>query len=167
MSELVDVVDLEDNLTGRIVTLDEAHREYLPHRIASVLVFTTDNKLLMQVARKRRDVFDHTVGGHVSSNEDYEAAARREMIEEIGLDVPIRKIATGVVSKEKYPYKKLVHVFGVFTAQAPKDWTFEPTEEVERLEARSVEEIAQDMEEHPDLYLQGFVTTLRAYMEVN
>lgn len=165
MRELVDVVDSEDSLTGRTVTLDEAHKEYLPHRIAAVLVFTPDNKLLMQVARERRNVFDHTVGGHVSSNEDYEAAARREMIEEIGLDVSVKKIATGVVSKEKYPDKKLIHVFGVFTAQAPKSWTFSPTEEVERLEERYVEEVVQDMNNRPELYLQGFMTTLSAYLK--
>ena len=63
----------------------------LIHRTAHVVVFHPDGKrILLQLRTKTKDIqpgkWDTAVGGHLDHGEDYEAAARREMHEELGLD---------------------------------------------------------------------------------
>lgn len=59
------------------------------HRVAHVLVFSSDGALLLQRRSPEKKVqpgkWDTSVGGHVPKGEGYEDAAYREMAEEIGL----------------------------------------------------------------------------------
>lgn len=164
--EQVDIVDEKDVPTGRVVTLSQAHREILPHRIAAVLVFRPNGNLIVQVHKYHGRRLDHSVGGHVSAGEDYGTAAQREMEEELRLTTPLKTIAEGVVSREDYPKTgdKVVHVFGVFTTQISKDWQLVETEEVDQILEMGVEELIHDMNTNPDRYLQGFFTSLGAYL---
>ncbi len=164
--EKVDVVDKNDKLTGQTITMGEAHTSVIPHRISAVLVFRSSGKLLVQVHAWHNRRLDHSVGGHVSAGEDYDTAAKREMEEELGLVIPLSKVAEGVWSDEYYPKdnKRVVHVFGVFVAEVPNDWRFKETEEVDMIVEMTVEEIVAMMNESPDKFLQGFMTSLGAYL---
>jgi len=81
--ELVDRVDKNDNIIGQ-TTKEEAHQNAYIHRVAAVFCFDPEGKLLVQ-HRKKDGLFDHSVGGHVGLGEAYEAAAEREMKEELGI----------------------------------------------------------------------------------
>lgn len=120
VDEELDVVDEKDNLTGQIISYSLAHKDYIPHRIAAVLVFRANGTLLVQVHKHHNRMLDHSVGGHVMAGETYEVAAKREMEEELGLKAPITKVATGIVSKEYYPKQKasLIHILSIFTAKS-------------------------------------------------
>lgn len=63
----------------------------LIHRSVHVLVIGTDGKLLLQKRSLRKDTqpgkWDTSVGGHVGFGQSYEEAARREALEELGLDL--------------------------------------------------------------------------------
>ncbi len=97
MEELFDIVDE----TGRVIGQAPRSRCHgdpsLIHRTAHVAVFHPDGKrILLQLRTKSKDIqpgkWDTAVGGHLNSGEEFEAAARREMKEELGLDpdLPLR-----------------------------------------------------------------------------
>jgi len=87
-AELFDVVNERDEVVGRR-RRDEVHRLDLRHRAAHVLVFNSRGELFLQKRSAAKDrhprTWDSSASGHVDSGEDYDACARRELREEIGL----------------------------------------------------------------------------------
>lgn len=166
--ELFDVVDENDKPTGQKATKKQVHTGHLIHRVAAVLVFKPDGKLLVQPHKQFNGRFDHSVGGHVGTGEDYLTAARREMLEEVGLITPLEEIAIVRLTNkhfDKYD-KEIRHMYGVFKTEAPENWKFEPNEEVEQLIEMELGEIVELMNREPDKFLNGFLTTLGAYLRV-
>jgi len=104
--ELLEVVDEADQPTGRILDKAIVHAEGLLHRVAHVWI--TDGENLLQ---QRRGVgtkimpglWDASASGHVDPGESYLAAARREMREEIGLDLPEDRFRSFGVFKREEP----------------------------------------------------------------
>ncbi len=88
--ELVDVVD-DDDIVVRTVTRAEMRRDRLQHRAVAVAVFGSDGRLLVHRRSDDKDVWpgqwDIAVGGVVAAGEGYGDAARRELAEELGVDV--------------------------------------------------------------------------------
>lgn len=89
MPESFDIVDSSDRPIGR-ATRNEVHgNPSLIHRVAHVLVLNSSGELFLQKRAPDKDVqpgkWDTSVGGHVDAGEDYLAAARREMAEELGI----------------------------------------------------------------------------------
>ncbi|HVS79184.1 MAG TPA: NUDIX hydrolase [Candidatus Saccharimonadales bacterium] len=165
--EELDIVSLEDEPTGKVVKYSVAHKNGVPHRIAAVLIFRPNGKLLVQRHKDFNRKLDHSVGGHVRAGEDYETAAKREMEEELGLKIPLAKVAQGIASVEHYsnPSREMVHLFGVFTARVPADWQFAATEEVDQIAEMTIPDIVEGMNKEPDRYLQGFMVSLGAYLK--
>lgn len=89
--ELFDVVNERDEVIGR-APRQEVHRLGLKHRAVHVLVFNGSGKVFLQKRSMKKDTFpgawDSSASGHLESGEDYDACARRELIEEIGLKQP-------------------------------------------------------------------------------
>jgi isopentenyldiphosphate isomerase len=87
--ELVDVVDEQDRVVAT-VTRARIRAEGLLHRVASVLVFRPDGRLLVHRRTDTKDVFpgafDCFVGGVVGAGERYEEARDRELAEEMGIE---------------------------------------------------------------------------------
>jgi isopentenyldiphosphate isomerase len=87
--ELVDVVDEQDRVVAT-VTRARIRAEGLLHRVASVLVFRPDGRLLVHRRTETKDVypgaFDCFVGGVVGAGERYEQARDRELAEEMGIE---------------------------------------------------------------------------------
>lgn len=148
------------------MSISEAHKGALPHRVSAVFVFRPNGNLLLQVHKYYDGLLDHSVGGHVSAGENYEIAAKREMSEELRLNVPIMQVATGVLADEYY--KKTArwtkHMFGIFEAKIDDAWEHVPTEEVDRVIEMSLDEVVSEMNKNPDKFLQGFLATMGAYL---
>lgn len=94
--EEVDVVDAEDRVIGR-ASRSEVRRRRLRHRAVYVLVFNRAGQLFVHQRTASKDLypsyFDVAVGGIVGRGETYDAAAEREMAEEIGVrDADLRCI---------------------------------------------------------------------------
>lgn len=90
--EWFDVVDEADVVTGR-ATRAEVHARGLLHRAVHVLLFNREGGVWLQKRSHLKDreplKWDSSAAGHVDSGEDYETAARRELAEELGLDLPL------------------------------------------------------------------------------
>ena len=85
--EIFDVVNERDEVIG-CAPRGEVHRLGLPHRAVHVLVFNSRGELFLQKRSLRKDrepgVWDSSSSGHLDSGEDYDAAAARELCEELG-----------------------------------------------------------------------------------
>ena len=90
--EIFDVVNERDEVIGR-QTRAEVHRLGLMHRAVHVLVFNRRGDIFLQKRSMKKDrqpgKWDSSASGHVDSGEEYDACARRELREEIGLDLPV------------------------------------------------------------------------------
>ena len=94
--ELVDLVDEADQVVGQASRAD-VRRRNLRHRSVYIFVFNPHGQLLVHRRTATKDVFpDHwdlAVGGVVQAAEAYDAAARREVAEEVGIaSVPLRRL---------------------------------------------------------------------------
>lgn len=87
--ELVIVVDEEDKILEHLPR-KEAHEKNLIHRTISVLVFNNDGRVLLQKRSMKKDSnpgkWSNATGGHVGKDETYDAAARREVKEELKIN---------------------------------------------------------------------------------
>jgi 8-oxo-dGTP pyrophosphatase MutT (NUDIX family) len=93
--ELVDIVDEQDRVVER-VTRREMRARGLRHRAVYVLVFNARNQIFVHQRTGTKDVypsyFDVAAGGVPAAGEDYDSAARRELEEELGITVPLRRL---------------------------------------------------------------------------
>ena len=97
--ELVDVVDGDDQVIG-VATRREMRAGRLRHRTAFVIVRASDGKVLIHRRAENKDVWpgkwDLAAGGVLGQGEAYEDGARRELLEELGIDgVPLRSLGQG------------------------------------------------------------------------
>jgi isopentenyldiphosphate isomerase len=87
--ELVDVVDDHGQIVAT-VSRREVRQRRLPHRCVYVLVFNERGELFIHLRTPTKDVYpshwDVCVGGVLAAGESFDAAARREVAEELGLD---------------------------------------------------------------------------------
>jgi isopentenyldiphosphate isomerase len=88
--EWFDVVNEHDETVGR-ATRREVHARGLWHRAVHVLVFDATGRVFLQKRSMAKDLspglWDSSCSGHLDSGEDYDAAASRELGEEIGIGV--------------------------------------------------------------------------------
>jgi isopentenyl-diphosphate delta-isomerase len=88
--EIFDVVNDRDEPITR-ATRAEVHARRLLHRAVHVLVFGVDGRVFLQQRSKLKDtspgLWNSSCSGHLDAGEDYDAAAVRELREEIGLAV--------------------------------------------------------------------------------
>lgn len=86
--EMVEAVDAADRPLA-VVSLAEAHRQGLPHRAVLVMLFNTAGKLYIQKRSQGKRLYpgrwDLSATGHVKAGEAREAAALRELREELGI----------------------------------------------------------------------------------
>ncbi|MDR2862921.1 MAG: NUDIX domain-containing protein [Puniceicoccales bacterium] len=86
--EIFDVVDICDRVVGQ-ETRAEVHRRALLHRAVHVLVFDATGRLYLQQRSQYKDtcpgLFTASCAGHVDTGESYDAAAVRELGEELGI----------------------------------------------------------------------------------
>ncbi len=154
--EIFDVVDENDEVTGT-ATRAEVHANRLVHRAVHVFVFNKRGDLLLQKRSMLKDLcpglWDSSVSGHLDSGESYEAAAMRELAEEMGIivSVPPEEIAR-ITPREQTGWEH-VRLYQVRHEGAVKY----PAAEVDSAIAFPVEEIAAWIENHPADFAPGFL----------
>jgi len=88
--EYFDVVNERDEPVGRALRR-EVHAKGLWHRAVHILVFDSAGRIFLQKRSMTKDMspglWDSSCVGHVDAGEDYDAAAMRELHEELGIKV--------------------------------------------------------------------------------
>jgi 8-oxo-dGTP pyrophosphatase MutT (NUDIX family) len=112
MGELVERVDEQDRALG-VVDREEAIRSGWLHRVATTVCRDPQGRVL--VHRRPEHVsrfpghYDWLIGGGVEAGESYEAAAAREIAEELGVRVPVRFVFKFLCPGAISPYWLGVH----------------------------------------------------------
>jgi len=151
--EYLDIVDENDNVVGKAAK-DDIYEELLCHRIAHVLVFNDEGKMVLQKRSKNisfcPDHWSTAVGGHVQTGETYEEAALREYREELGVTSDLLFVGKDFYSVPNKPKKFLA----TFKTQFNGPFSPDP-EAVSEVEAFSIEDIMKMIENgekfHPEL----------------
>jgi len=125
--EMFEIVDEAGQVIG-VAPRRQCHgNPALIHRSVHVIVHSRDGRILLQKRSADKDIqpgkWDTAVGGHLLPGEDYEAAARRELNEEIGLPASTPLQATFTLKVRNAIESENVQVFlavsdGPFQAQA-------------------------------------------------
>lgn len=88
MPEILDIINMEDQVIGQ-ATREDVYAEKHMHRIIHVIVRDSAGRFLLQIRSETVKYlplhWSTAVGGHVQTGETYEAAAWRELEEEIGI----------------------------------------------------------------------------------
>lgn len=87
--ELIDVLDENGCLTGKVLPRDEVHKQGLWHRSIVVAIVNEHNQILLQQRsankEKNANMWDISVAGHISAGQDSLSAAAREINEEVSV----------------------------------------------------------------------------------
>jgi len=91
--EYFDVVDENDKIIGK-ASRKECHSDNsLIHRGVDVLIFNSKGQLLLQKRSMKKDLYPGlwtcSATGHNDLGESYQKAAEREVMEEIGVKIPL------------------------------------------------------------------------------
>ncbi|PQJ78059.1 NUDIX hydrolase [Polaribacter porphyrae] len=91
MDELIDILTPEGKPTGKTALKSEAHKNGWFHATVHIWLFTSDKKILLQKRALTKKVFpglwDISVAGHIGAGESIVSSAKREIFEEIGLEL--------------------------------------------------------------------------------
>ena len=94
-NEQFPVVDKNDRIRG-YASRSEVHGNNLRHRAVHILIFNQFGDVYLQQRSRWKDrhplKWDSSTAGHVSAGENYDQTARRELKEELGVDVPLERI---------------------------------------------------------------------------
>lgn len=140
--EWFDHVDEEGRVIG-VISREEAHRgSFFLHPVVHCHVINSKGELLLQKRHHSKDIqpgkWDTSVGGHLHRGETVEEALRRELAEEIGLDL------ASLTPRFLYRYVMQSDVERelVYTYRVESEGPFHPQEEeIEELRFWSREEI--------------------------
>ena len=154
--EIFDVVNERDEVIGR-ETRSEVHRLGLLHRAIHVLVFDSCGQVFLQKRSLKKDrqpgLWDSSASGHLDSGEDYDAAAVREVREEIGLRLnatPPRlfKLAASAQTDHEHLW--------VYRCEAEGPFTLAP-DEIERGGWFGAEEVTRWVAQRPQDFATAFL----------
>ena len=94
-NERFPVVDKNDRIRG-YASRSEVHGNNLLHRAVHIFIFSQAGDVFLQQRSRWKDrhrlKWDSSAAGHVNAAENYDETARRELKEELGVDVPLERI---------------------------------------------------------------------------
>lgn len=156
--EKVILVDEFDNALGEMEKM-EAHEKAELHRAFSIFIFNDNNQLMLQQRALSKyhspGLWTNTCCSHPRPDEDVIQAGHRRLIEEMGFDCPLEKIFDFVYMAELdkgLTEHEFDHVlFGRYNHDPVIN-----LDEVHAWKWMSMDEIAADMQSHPEKYTVWF-----------
>lgn len=160
---MVILVDTEDNAIGEMEKM-EAHEKGVLHRAFSVLIFDKQGNMLLQKRAKSKyhsgGLWTNACCSHPLPNELSEKAAKRRLMEEMGIDADPSFVFKFIYKAEldnNLTEHEYDHVFTTIYSEEPK---VNP-EEVEDWKYVSIEELKNDINENPEHYTAWFKIILK------
>lgn len=158
--EMFDVVDEHDQVIGQ-APRSIVHARKLLHRAVHIFVFNSRGELLLQKRSSLKDEYPRcytsSASGHLSAGETYEAAAPRELTEELGLTARLERLAKFPAGPETSHEHTVL-----YRAKTDKPPVIDP-QEIEAATFHSLEEIASMLVREPEKFSPCFVTLFDWY----
>lgn len=174
--ELIDILDENGNKTGNTSTIKELHKSGKWHKVVGIIIYDFNKKLLMQ-QRALNEVsdpgkWDISAAGHVNSGETEIEAVKRELSEEIGLNLEENQIEP-FMSYKKEVNNKIVnkkHLEDIYIAQIDAEsingFTIQ-NEEVEQVKWFSINELKELIQNNKLKSRNNMYEKLFKYLEEN
>ena len=93
MEEMVDIVDENDTVVGKS-TWEYAVRNRLLRRNVRIFILNSKGEMLItkrsETLKIHPGLWAQAAGGAVNSREKYEGAAKRELLEEVGIETELK-----------------------------------------------------------------------------
>lgn len=130
--ELFIVVNKQDRIIGFRTRFECHHDKSLIHRAIGIVIFNSKGQILLQKRSKLKDLnpglYTLSASGHVSKGQTYYQAAQRELQEELGIKIPLKR-------ERRYLAKSHQETEMDYLFSAKYDGPFYPVEdEVEKVE---------------------------------
>jgi isopentenyl-diphosphate delta-isomerase len=156
--KVVVLVNERDESLGTMEKMD-AHRKGVLHRAFSVFIFNSKGEMLLQQRARNKyhsgGLWTNACCSHPGPGEAVEAAAERRLREEMGFSVSLEKIFDFIYRSEMengLTEHEFDHVYAGFYDGAIKP----DAGEVQDYCYKSMEEIKQNLQSHPDHYTAWF-----------
>lgn len=158
MMEYITAVDEFDKEIGSVEKM-EAHQKGLLHRAFSILVFNTNNELLLQKRHSEKyhspGLWTNTCCSHPRFGESLKEAVYRRLQEEMGFTCELKEIFSFVYKiefEENLVENEYDHVFsGIYDGEVIPN-----SEEVEDFKWVNMDEVRADVKNNPQLYTYWF-----------
>lgn len=164
VEEEFDIVDLNDQVIGQ-APRSVVHAYRWLHRAVHIFVFNSRGELLIHKRSSTKDecpsLHTSSASGHLSTGEDYEPAAVRELQEELGLTAPLewlQKFPAGPATSYEFS--------GLFRTMTDEPPRFDPGE-IESGAFLPLPEIAAWVERAPDDFTPCFRTLFAWYWQTH
>ncbi|MEY2494060.1 MAG: rRNA (adenine1518-N6/adenine1519-N6)-dimethyltransferase [Verrucomicrobiota bacterium] len=153
-SERFPVVDEQDRVVGD-APRGEVHGNNLRHRAVHIFIFNGRGELFLQKRSRWKDrhprLWDSSAAGHVDAGEEYDAAANRELQEELGISAELSRVAKlGATAQTGQEF--------IWLYQARHEGPFKlPPAEIEHGEFFPVDVVSAWLKARPADFAPGFV----------
>lgn len=108
--ELLDVLDENENYTGMVEDRKKVHEQGLWHMHVGAWIMNEKGEILLEQRASNKKVDPNKwarIGGHVNAGETPLQAIQREILEEIGVEIPIENFEVLEIDKaDQYDSKK-------------------------------------------------------------
>ena len=105
MGEILDIVDKRSNVVGK-ATREEVYGRGLLHPAVNIIVINPQGKIYIQQRSAKKSVFplywDISAAEHLKSGENYQRAAKRGLMEELGIEASVRLLRSKHIQKSEY-----------------------------------------------------------------
>ncbi len=161
-NEILEIVDYDDRVVGT-ATRREIHEKGLVHRAVHIFVFNTRGEIFVHRRSATKDrhplQLDSSAAGHVDPGESYEATARRELEEELGIDAQVTRVLS--VKPHAHTDNEHVVLFSTVTDQTP----VLNEEEIIWGEFMTPERVTELMNANPADFVPAFVLLWHLFIE--
>lgn len=132
--EMLDIIDKDDNVVGK-AEFKEAHAKSLMHRFVRVLVENSNGEFIL--SKRAINIPDagmlDSAGGHVSSGENYEEAAIRELKEEYGIETVSLILIGDIEDRSRLEKENMLGKLFYFKTDADIDFDKNEIQSIERI----------------------------------
>ena len=174
--ELIDILDEFGNKIGKTSTIKELHTSGKWHKIVGIIIYDFNNNILVQQRALKQisspGKWDIAAAGHVNSGETEIDAIKRELFEEIGLDLEEDKVKFFMSYKKEVNNKTVnkKHLEDIYIAQIDSESINEFTiqnEEVEQVKWFSINELKELIQNNKLKSRNNIYEKLFKYLEEN
>jgi len=160
MAELITEVDKDDNVLGLRPRDDFYSINSIIHRGAHLILFNSKNQILLQKRALDKKwspgLYAYSVSGTVA-DESYEDCIKREMMEELGISIPVRYIFKHFVLDKN---GKAFHA--IFVGKTDLE-TIPDYSEMSEILWVPEDMLKKDIETHPEQYSFSFAEGMKKY----